>query len=468
MKRKRLSLLVAAVFMVVLVLSACGGTGTATQTTATTASTQGTTAQVSETQKAAPVQIEFSGDTTAFTSELYLNLFDGFAKAFPNITVKKDVRAKNYEVIAARVASGDIPDIIYGGLPNGYDMIKQGKIYDFNEMFDSKAFDADCTVKESLTAGSDEADVVDGKKYLVPIGPGITGLVYNVKMFTDNGWKVPASWEDLLAVSEQIKAKGITPIGYGALGGENRLESSGFISSAMYQFGGDQLLLDLDNLKPGAWSSQPVIDSLNMLKEMVDKGIIDKKGLGMDPPQSQVAFLQGKYAMVISGFWFEMEMKDQMKDMQLGFIPFPANKGGNVKQALNSWFNGLVAWKGDPAKKEAVYDFMKYILSYEFQKKLATNGGLTLVSNKRVMEEMSQDPNVSYFTKAVAQCIANPNAKEVQQKYQFWYAPDMRTPFIGLISDVVSGKTTPEQAAAKMEENAQKLANNSAVVKRTR
>ena len=109
-----------------------------------------------------------------------------------------------------------------------------------------------------------------------------------------------------------------------------------------------------DNLDPEAWNSEAQVESFRMLKELVDRGIIDKKGLSMDATQSQVAFLQGQYAMCASGYWFESEMQDQIGDLKLGYMAFPANKGDDKTKEVNTWYNAWSAMKsGDEAREAA-------------------------------------------------------------------------------------------------------------------
>ncbi len=470
MLKKRISIIMlAAAFTIITVLSVCGkkteNEGAAEPTVQpTTAQTAAPTAEPTPIAVEEPVEIKLVADASAFSEPMFKALFDGFAKAFPNITLKTEVAQGINDKLAVYVASGDVPDIYYGGLPNLPELRAQGKIMDFNEFFGTKAYDFDGTVKDSLTTGSDEAALVEGKRWGVPVGPGFTGIVVNDKMFRDNGWKVPTNWEELQNVSKQNKAKGIIPMAFGSLGQENRMET-GSMASAIYQNGGDQLVADLDNLVPGAWNSPAIVESFKMQKELIDNGIISKDGLGMDPPQSQVAFLQGKYAMVFSGFWFEMEMKDSMTpETKIGMIPFPANLDANGKQTLFSWYNSVSAWAGTKHKEEA-FEFIKYILSYQFQKTLGTKGGLTLLSNKKALAEIGEMDNISYFTKSVIKATTQENIELIDQKYMWWYPEQMRVPLGNAIKAILNGEYTPEEAAAFMEETATKLRNDTSIKK---
>ena len=54
--------------------------------------------------------------------------------------------------------------------------------------------------------------VVDGKHYEIPTNINLKSMIwYPKKAFDDAGYKVPETWDDLLALSDQIKSDGSTP-----------------------------------------------------------------------------------------------------------------------------------------------------------------------------------------------------------------------------------------------------------------
>lgn len=55
---------------------------------------------------------------------------------------------------------------------------------------------------------------VDGT-YIVPYVANAAGVLYNRQMFADHGWKIPETWEELLALCDDIQAEGILPFYFG-------------------------------------------------------------------------------------------------------------------------------------------------------------------------------------------------------------------------------------------------------------
>ena len=53
---------------------------------------------------------------------------------------------------------------------------------------------------------------VDGKFYAAPLGANVKSFVwYSPKMFKDNGWTIPTTWDEMTALSDTIAATGIKP-----------------------------------------------------------------------------------------------------------------------------------------------------------------------------------------------------------------------------------------------------------------
>ena len=70
--------------------------------------------------------------------------------------------------------------------------------------------------KDSFTPAALDAYTYDGKLYGVPFTLDAKYIVYNKKMFADNGIEVPKTLEDLLAACDAFKAKGIAdPMAFG-------------------------------------------------------------------------------------------------------------------------------------------------------------------------------------------------------------------------------------------------------------
>ena len=109
--------------------------------------------------------------------------------------------------IRSSVAGNNAPDIAFFPQPGLLkDLQKQGKLQPLDDVLDMTKLQA------SIVPGFLDAAAVDGKHYGVPVSMNIKSLVfYNKPAFTAAGYKVPTTIDELMALSDQIKASGTTP-----------------------------------------------------------------------------------------------------------------------------------------------------------------------------------------------------------------------------------------------------------------
>jgi len=124
--------------------------------------------------------------------------------------------SKEFETqLQVRVQSGNPPDIAYIPQPGLLQtLVGTGKVVE-----------APSTVSDNVDKwfGEDWRSYgsVDGKLYAAPLGANVKSFVwYSPKMFADNGWEIPTTWDDMLALSDTIAATGIKPWCAGIESGE--------------------------------------------------------------------------------------------------------------------------------------------------------------------------------------------------------------------------------------------------------
>ncbi|WP_412739250.1 ABC transporter substrate-binding protein [Krasilnikovia sp. MM14-A1259] len=108
--------------------------------------------------------------------------------------------------VRKRVADGQSPDLAIFPQPGLMkDFIAQGKVKPASAA--TKANAEKGWSKDWLNYGS-----VDGKFYAAPLGASVKSLVwYSPKTFAAKGYKVPQSWDEMIALSDKIVADGGKP-----------------------------------------------------------------------------------------------------------------------------------------------------------------------------------------------------------------------------------------------------------------
>jgi alpha-glucoside transport system substrate-binding protein len=124
--------------------------------------------------------------------------------------------SKEFETqLKVRVQAGNPPDIAYVPQPGLLQtLVATGKVVEApSQVSDNvdKWFGEDWK-----SYGS-----VDGTFYAAPLGANVKSFVwYSPKMFKDNGWEIPQTWDDMLALSDEIAGTGIKPWCAGIESGE--------------------------------------------------------------------------------------------------------------------------------------------------------------------------------------------------------------------------------------------------------
>ncbi|WP_459980945.1 ABC transporter substrate-binding protein [Nocardioides sp. AN3] len=311
--------------------------------------------------------------------------------------------------ILVRAQSGNLPDIAY---------IPQPGL--LNTLVTQTG-----TVKEAPKGVADNVDkfwskdwkgygTVDGKLYAAPLGANVKSFVwYSPKMFKDNGWTVPQTWDDLMKLSDQIAAKGIKPW------------CAGFESGEATGWPGTDWLEDMLLRTAGAdvydkWVSHgipfndpQVADALDkvgaILKnpKYVNGGIGDVKSIATTAfQQGGLPILKGKCAMHRQASFYAANWPTGTKVAEDGDVfafylpPVDPSKG---KPVLGGG-EFVAAFNSNPA----TVAFQTYLSSdvWANEKAKATPGGGWVSANKGL------DPNnlVSPIDKLSAQILADPNA----------------------------------------------------------
>ena len=108
--------------------------------------------------------------------------------------------------LPVRVDGGNAPDIAFIPQP--------GLLERFAKAGNLKPVSAETKAMAEKYYSADwlKYATVDGTLYGAPLGSNVKSFVwYSPKMFQEKGWKVPQTWDEMIALSDQIAASGIKP-----------------------------------------------------------------------------------------------------------------------------------------------------------------------------------------------------------------------------------------------------------------
>jgi raffinose/stachyose/melibiose transport system substrate-binding protein len=305
--RKKYFVLISAVMALMLVLTSCGS-GNPSK---------------SSNKSSEPVTLSFYINNQADTGWIDFmknDIIGKFQEAHPNIKINMSLTADPTGLAKQQLAAGGGPDIVALDGPSTLQLFasanyllpldKYAQQYGWEQRFNEFAYD---TEKR------------DGKLMGVPAAHETTVVYYNKKMFEDNGWRVPQNFNDLVQLSEKIKAKSIIPFAFGS--SDFKQANEWWLSLAYNEtLGADQFKKVLTGEL--AWNSPQMVEATQKMVDMWQKGYIYKDSAAITIDDASNLFLTGKAAMKMEGTWLISNLLTKKPSFDWGMFMMPSWKDG--------------------------------------------------------------------------------------------------------------------------------------------
>lgn len=312
-------------------------------------------------------------------------------------------------VLGTRLKGNNPPDI--SGMP-GLDFMHQqadaGKLVPLDKFMDMNQ------IKQNYADGWIKQASWKGHLYAVlPKANGKATVWYSPKEFQANGWKVPATWDDMIALSDKIAAAGKYPWSLGV----ESAASSGWPAvdwvSEIYinKYGDDMYQQWYQHKIP--WTHASIKDSIQMFGKIAQgnhyvnggsKAILSTNFQDAtyspfsSPPKAYMNYL-GDFAI---GF-ITTQFKGIKAGTDYGFFPFPT---------INTQYKGAIVGGSDTLAalkdNDAVREYMKYLATADAQAIWVKRGGSTSVNKGVSLSDYPDD-----VARESAQILTNATAVEL-------------------------------------------------------
>ncbi len=381
MKRKLLSLLLASVML--FSFAACGSTETTTST-----ATPETTSESTETE----------GETTDSTGDggklVYWSMWNEtepqgqvMSEAIAAYTEKTGIeieiqwKGRDVNTLAQpAIQAGEQVDIFEGYLfeiLNRY--VPEGLVIPVDDYL-TQTYDTTGGLPYNEAVDTRWLDVIskyseDGMTYGAPIQGNVQMFFYNMDIFEEAGvTATPTTWEEFLAVCEQIKAAGYIPLTvddayYGWLIGN-------YLSRAVGVEEAERIINEAD------YDAPAVLEMANAYAHMVELGYISEYATGNKFPAGQQEVALGEVAMYFNGSWLPNELLPTTgPDFNWGGFLFPTVEGG-VEPATTTDYGSMVfAITSTCEMPNEAFDFISFMTTGEWDATLAERSAGIPVSN---------------------------------------------------------------------------------------
>jgi len=351
--------LTAALLLSLLAACSSGGGEEADGGASDTAATEpASSAAASETEPAQPeepakkVELKIMLGHPRFKEhfEKYFEQFKAKQLAEHNVDVTIELEMPNpdqaKQVLQARLASGDAPDIFDVHANDLATYHKAGYLEDLSgQPFVSTLYDS---VKNTVT--------LDGKVVALPLESLSWGYLYNKKLFAEHGITPPQTLDEMKTAAETLKAAGVTPF---LLAFQESwvpqlmtaLSLGGIVSSEQPDW--------IERMNRGEASYADVQAIFNIIDLIMANGT--EKPFEVGNEAGSADFANGKAAMWVQGPWNAETILKVNPEMEFGVAPLPVSNDP-AGTMINLSTSTTLAVPPTSPNKETALALLNYIL----------------------------------------------------------------------------------------------------------
>lgn len=302
-----------------------------------------------------------------------LNVFNDVIAEFeaknPDIKVVQNQVADADTTIRTLLVKDRTPDVItlnaganFGGLAEA------GVFHDFTG--DPLVGEINPAVQEILADLGNKKGEINSLGYI----NNANGIIYNTKIFADQGLQVPTTWAELVDVCDKLKAAGVTPF-YGTLADSWTTMPSfnGLGGYAAKDDFFDKMRAEGVNVGPNSPVSfeKNFATALEQQQKLFSYAQDGYRGRTYD--DGNAAFARGEVAMLMQGIWALSPIKDINPDIQASIFPYPPPEGGADDRVLVSGVDVTVTIGRNTPHKEQALRFVHFLFEKSIIEKVAAS-----------------------------------------------------------------------------------------------
>lgn len=256
-------------------------------------------------------------------------------------------------VLKTRFIKEDVPDIIgIGGDVNFSSFIDSDMLMDISD------FEGISDIKPAyLKIAKNLEYVPEEGVYSVPYVANAAGILYNKDMFDEHNWDIPTTWDEFMALCDEIQASGIQPLYFG------------FKDTWTCLAPWNSLAVDLAPADVCQQVNRGETTFSDEYREVSEK-MLELLPYGPEDPYAYnyndacTAFANGESAMYTIGNYAVPQIQSVNPDMNIDSFVMPGNNNADVN-ILNSGIDLQFCVTNDCENKEAAYEVLRYLLKDE-------------------------------------------------------------------------------------------------------
>ncbi|MGC0412721.1 N-acetylglucosamine transport system substrate-binding protein [Streptomyces sp. SAI-195] len=409
-------------------------------------------------------QMEFVLFDGGFGKEYAEDAVKLYEKAFPEAKVKFSATQKIQSTLQPRFNGGNPPDLVDNSGAEQMDMgvlVGKKQLADLTPLLDAPSYDdPNKKVRDTLRPGIVEMGQFDGDPvWILYYAYTVYGNWYSQKALDSLDAEYPKTWDEMLAVCEKAKKKGMAGWTYA---GKYPYYIPFSMSPMIAKVGGVEVLNAIDNLEPNAWKHPAVKTVFEAWYELYKKGYILKGTPGLDHIQSQTAWAKGKALFIPNGSWVENESAKVIPaDFNLAVSAPPGIDDSDKMPFGTMWASG-----GEPfivpakaANGAGGMEQLRIMLS-EASSKNFTSKVKSLSAYNGGTDGIELTPGLKSGVAALE--LAGDNV--VNPRMQDWYVQLQKEKIgVSCLGEMMAGRMTPAETIKKIQGYADEAAKDSSI-----
>lgn len=407
--------------------------------------------------------LKIAGLNGGYGADHWKELAAKFETANPGVKIELTLEKNIADILRPQIQAKNVPDMIYlsvgseGKLTDT--LIKEKAITDISDVLDMQIPGESVKVKDKIIPGFTDTLTTnpygDGKTYLAPLFYGPCGLFYNKALIGEGKkYKLPQTWDDLLALGETAKKDGVSLFTYPTTG-----YFDAFFYALLNEVGGASLFNKAMNYDEAAWTSKEATKAFELVGKLAKYTHPDtvaqanKEGF----TKNQQLILDNKALFIPNGTWLPGEMKDapRASGFEWGFTALPKVTSDGDSYSY-TFFEQMYIPSG-AKNADLAKQFMAYMYSDEAAKIIYEKSGAVqpIVGASKLMK--AEDPNklfYSVYDNGAKAAMGGFAAAPAVEGVDLTSAEGI---LFGTVNSIVSGNKTVEQWQKAVVEAAAKI-----------
>lgn len=247
----------------------------------------------------------------------YAQVIEKFAAENPDIVIELNTVPDAGTVLMQRISTGDIPPI-FSDYPTQV-QFKQKIANGYIECLEGQEFLSRVNPGMLKLAMN-----TDGKSYALPLSQNYMAVFYNLDLFAQAGiTETPKTWDELIAVCDQLVAAGIVPFSFGDKAAGRVGHCYQAVSQATYPGIVDYLVKVVNGEATVAENAEPFKLIGERMLQLRTYALPDP--LGTADTVMWENFASGKAAMCITGSYARGTILIANPELNLGAFPVPGD-----------------------------------------------------------------------------------------------------------------------------------------------